>query len=536
MGAPTAPASPPRERPGPTGRVWFTPVTASVTTGLLVFLSMPPVDLGWTALVALVPLLWAWRGSGPRKAAAYSFLAGCVYFSLLLSWVFFFGPFAVIPLIAFLAAQWAVIGAAVAVLARLDIRSPWTTAALWVLVEAFMGRFPLGGFSWGEVGYAFHGVGFVRSLASWGGVLFISFLVVAVNALILDVGLALSRPGNRPPGAVPNRSLTRAVVGVGIVAVVTAGLHVMRFEPTPTGEVSFALVQANDINRDLTNAELTARYLPRRHLAEAADLDRDPEESVDLIVIPESGLDWDPRIDPGYLNDDLGALDDEIAAIAKDHDAAVLANASVEIGNDELENTNFLYNPDGTLQGTYVKQHLVPFGEYVPGRNYLDWIGALDQVPRDNVAGDEVGTFEVRGTNDTNHIVGSVICFESAFGNTYRDTVEAGAEVVVVQTNNRSYRRSSNSEQHIALSQMRAVETGRPVLHASVSGATAVIDADGAVEATTPQFETTVLSGTATTMTGETPYLRFGDWVILASLLTVLGAIGYGLFARRTRP
>lgn len=532
MGSTTAPSPAAHETREPSQRrVWFTPVTASVLSGLLVFLSMPPVDLGWSAFVALVPLLWAWRGSGARRAAGYGFLAGCVYFALLLSWVFFFGPFAVVPLVAALAAMWALIGAAVAGLARLDVRSPWTTAAVWVLVEAFMGRIPLGGFSWGEVGYAFHGVGVVRSLASWGGVLVISFVVVAVNALLLDIGVALSRRRAAPQGAGAGRSLLRAGVGIGIVALVTVGLHVAVFEPTPTGEMSFALVQANDINRDLTDAELNARYLPRRHLAEAADLEGVSEDDVDLIVIPESGLDWDPRIDPGYPNDDLGALDDEIANVATTHDAAVLANASVEVGNDELENTNFLYDPDGTLQGTYVKQHLVPFGEYVPGRRYLDWIGALDQVPRDNVAGDQVGEFEVAG-----HTVGSVICFESAFGATYRETVEAGAEIVVVQTNNRSYRRSSNSEQHIAMSQMRAVETGRAVLHASVSGSSAVIAADGTIEATTPQFETTVLAGTSTTMTGETPYLRFGDWILLASVLTLLGAVGHGLFARRARP
>ncbi|MCZ7531073.1 MAG: apolipoprotein N-acyltransferase [Acidimicrobiia bacterium] len=506
-----------------------------MTTGLLLFASMPPIDLGWTAFVALVPLLWAWRGTRPRRAAGYAFLAGCVYFSLLLSWVFFFGPFAVVPFVAALAGYWALIGMGVAWLERLGVRSPWVTAALWVTAEAAMGRLPLGGFSWGEVGYAFHGVGTVRILASWGGVLAISFVVVAVNALLLDVWWALERRrSGAGAGGGDRRGLLGAAGGLVAILVVTTGLYVARFEPEPTGELSYALVQANDINRDLTDAEFNARYLPRRHLAEAEAFEGD----VDLIVIPESGLDWDPRRDPGYPGDDLGspgnelgAIEDELGALARSHDAAVLSNASVNVSGDKLENTNFLYDPDGTLQGTYVKRHLVPFGEYVPGRAYLDWIGPLEQVSRDNVSGDEVGLFEVAG-----HQVGNVICFESAFGSTYRDTVEAGAEIVVVQTNNRSYRRSANTEQHIALSQMRAVETGRPVLHASVSGVTAVISADGTIEATTPIFETVVLAGTATTMTGETPYLRFGDWVVWLSILVVLVAFGFGLFTHRKRP
>ena len=89
----------------------------------------------------------------------------------------------------------------------------------------------------------------------------------------------------------------------------------------------------------------------------------------------------------------------------------------------------------------------------------------------------------------------------------------AGAEAIVVTTNNRSYRRSPNSAQHVALSQMSAAAIGRPVLHASISGITAVIDADGVVHHTTDLFQNAVVTGRVTTVTGETPYVRFGDWV-----------------------
>jgi len=504
------------------GRRWWTPLAASIVTGIAVFAAMPPFDLGWVAFVALVPLLWVWRDAGAGRAARYGFVAGVVYFSLLLSWVFFFGPFAVVPFVAVLAAQWALIGALVAWLARLRLRSPWLTAAVWVTVEASMGRQPLGGFSWGEVGYAFHGIGLVRTLASWGGVLLVSYAVVATNAFLLEALLAY-RARSAPTA---RRDLGRSLAGLLALVVLTSAAWLARFEPRPTGELSFALLQANDLNRDLTAQELNARYLPRNHLLLADRLEGD----YDLIVFPESSLDEDPRLDPNVPGDDLGALDDELTDLARAHDAWVLANASVEVDHDELENTDFLYRPDGELEGTYVKRHVVPFGEYVPGRDYLDFIGALDQVPRDFRGGDELGIFDVAG-----HTIGNVICFESAFGPEYRDTVRAGAELMVVQTNNRSYRRSQNSEQHVALSQMRAVETGRPVLHSAISGITAVIDADGDILETTGLFDVAAVEGSVTTTTGDTPYVRFGDWVPALTLIVTLGAFGFGFVRARRR-
>ena len=225
-------------------------------------------------------------------------------------------------------------------------------------------------------------------------------------------------------------------------------------------------------------------------------------------MFPESALDTDPEIDP--------TLQAALADIAAAHDTSVLVNARTPAGPGEQYNSNLLYEPDGTLQGIYSKQHLVPFGEYVPWRGALGFIGELRQIPYDFTAGDRRVLFDVAG-----HKIGSVICFESAFAPLVRDYVRDGAEAIVVSTSNRSYRRSGNSEQHLALSQMRAAETARPVLQASVSGISGVIDADGTVHDTTGLFEKAIVQGHITTMTGETPYVRFGDWIVLLSVLGV---------------
>ncbi|MET1003460.1 MAG: apolipoprotein N-acyltransferase [Acidimicrobiia bacterium] len=484
---------------------------AAVGSGILLALARPPADFGLLALIALVPLFVAWRDTSVRRHAALAFVAGCAYYVGLVSWTWYFGAVAIVPLVALLAAYWAATGAVIGWFASRGFRSPWLTAALWILFEYVMARAPLEGFSWGEVGYAFHDVGIARDLASVGGLPLLSFLAVAINALLAD----LVRRG--PQAQLTRTDTLRALAGVVAVMVGAGVVLAVRPDITPTGELRVAILQGNDKNRDLTAAEKDARYLPTSHFELAAQV----QDPVDLIIFPESSMDADPRIDPELAR--------QLAAVAREHDAWVLTNAVVDAPDGRAVNLNLLYGPDGELQDTYAKRHLVPYGEYVKFRDQLEWTGAPDEIPRDFMPGDRSGVFEIAG-----HEVATVICFESAFGYEIRPLVaDEGAETIVVSTNNRSYRRSANSAQHVALGQIRAAETGRPVVHAAISGISALIDSDGRVLARTELFERTVLQGAVITTTGETLYVRFGDWIILVALLGVAGCLGTAAWLRR---
>jgi apolipoprotein N-acyltransferase len=469
---------------------------AAAATGVLLALSRPPADLGLLALVALVPLLWSLRGATPRTAALLAFAAGCVYYGMLVSWAWYFGAIAVVPFAAVLSLYWAAAGAAIARFARGGREQPLLIAAIWVLAEALVARWPLGGFSWGEVGYALHDLAPARSLAAAGGLPLVSFAVVVVNASLLHLAVGRRSPV-RHARTIAAASLA-GVIAVGALAAAFA-LH-----PTRSGQLRVAILQGNDLNRDLTQAELDARYLPRSHFALADRL----SGRYDLVIFPESSLDGDPRRD-SYLAGHL------IATATRLH-SAVLANGVADAPDGRALNQDLLYGPDGRIIATYAKRHLVPFGEYVPFRHELRFISELKKIPRDFAPGSKPGLAMVSG-----HRIATVICFESAFGYQIRSLVKSGAQVIVVSTNNRSYERSANSAQHLAIGQMRAAETGRPVVQAAISGISAIIDAHGRVVSRTPLFDRTILTATVTTTRGETPYVRFGEWVIVACMIGV---------------
>jgi apolipoprotein N-acyltransferase len=306
-------------------------------------------------------------------------------------------------------------------------------------------------------------------------------------------------------------AVTSVAVGLAVLAA-----QVLLPSVTTTGRLRVALVQGNDKNRDLTAEEMAARYLPRNHLRLAEQI----TGPVDLVVLPESSLDADPRTDP--------FLDDALTALAARLNAVVLAGGNTDAPGGRIYNTTFMYTAGGRAPLVYRKRHLVPFGEYVPWREALSFIEELEQIPRDFAPGRRATLFPAPATGlrgaPLEIDVGALICFDSAFAPLARGYARQGAEAILVSTNNRSYRRSANSAQHLAMSQWRAAETGRPVLHAGISGLTGIVDHRGDLRAQTSLFEPTVLTGEVSTTTGRTPYVAVGEWAVALSAVLVGGA------------
>ena len=191
-----------------------------------------------TALVRRARRRCSGRGAGPDRAAprSYGFVFGIAFFAFLLEWSRYFGAVAIAPLVLAEAAFLAGAGALVAAFERRGLRSPALTAAIWVVFESLRGRWPLGGFPWGELGVALHDFPPARALASFGGVPLVSFVLIVVNGLLVDALTAL-RAGVRTAPA-PRRALRGVAAAMVVVVAVFALGDLLRDHPRVTGHSS----------------------------------------------------------------------------------------------------------------------------------------------------------------------------------------------------------------------------------------------------------------------------------------------------------
>jgi apolipoprotein N-acyltransferase len=237
---------------------------------------------------------------------------------------------------------------------------------------------------------------------------------------------------------------------------------------------------------------------------------------VDLVVWPESSFDNDPLTIPALAGPLLRSI--------RDTGASFVVGASVDAPGPRFRNESLFIGPDGRLAARYVKMHLVPFGEYVPGRRFLaSWIHELDKVPADGVAGTSPTVFSLPQGK-----FGTVICYETAYPELVGSFVSRGARMIVVSTNNASYRRTAASAQMVALSQLRAAEQRMWVAQSALTGISAVIAPTGSVVESTKLFETRVLTPTIRLATTRTIYGRFGDWFPAAVFVGALAAMVAG--------
>ncbi len=294
--------------------------------------------------------------------------------------------------------------------------------------------------------------------------------------------------------------------------------------PAPTGELDVLVAQPNEFETFVgTGTELDAAIA--RNAVDLTAASVTAEGTPDLTVWPESSIDRDPARSE--------VMADALARGGALTGGRLLAGAILDGPTPRtFRNTVLSVAADGSVRDRYQKRRLVPFGEYVPYRDALDWFPPLAQVPRDAVPGD--GPQQVRVGDDLD--VAVVICFETLFPGLLRSNLLAGqdpAGLVVAATNDASFGRGGEAAQHLAQSQLRALETGRWVVHGAVSGTSAFVDPDGRVHDRTRLFSATSIRRTVTTTTGRTPFLMTGDWL---APVTMAGLAALALVSWRRRP
>ena len=476
----------------------------AAVAGWLTRLAFP--DPGWWPLAVVGVALWAVASAGRswRAGAMLGLVYGLAFFLPLLTWSgIYVGAFPWIALSVLQAGYLALLGAVLPTALRLrPLLAAPTVAAAWVGEEALRDRTPYGGFPWGRLAFS-QADSPLAALAALGGAPLVTFGVALAGGLlgVALLGLA-TRPGRRPRALVGNLG-----AGVGALAVLGAGLLV----PLPTSgrQVAVAGIQGNVPKPGLDfNAERRAVLDNHVRVTErlAAEVAAGRATKPQVVIWPENASD----IDPFRAADAREAINGAVNAIA----APTLVGAVLRRDDGRLTNASIAWTPSGGSTErsgpgrVYAKRHPVPFAEYIPNRAFFRRFSSkVDLVTRDFAPGARVGRIDLGPAR-----LGVAICFEVAYDSLLRDTVRAGADLLVVQTNNATFGYTDEAVQQLAMSRLRAIEHGRSVAHVSTVGVSALIAPDGRVLTSSTLFTPAALQAVLPLRTTLTVADRVGAW------------------------
>lgn len=468
------------------------PIALVVASSVMMWAAFPPIGLGPLAFVAPIPFFIAIRRAQKASVAVMlGFGWGAAFFGLLLTWLIQLGFVAWIPVIVLMGTYTAVYAF---VIWAFRLWTPWrwwlVATGGWTLMEFVRGRFPFGGFPWGDIGYPAAGLPGALGSVQWVGPSGWTVLVISVAA-----GLTL---------VIESKENWRMAVDptVVVVLVMMAG---SLFPPSPAAQVGRAAIVQGGSPCPQTRCQNENRRIYESHLELTKTI---PVDSVSFVIWPENST------GPPYEPETNETVRTEIIEQARRLDAYILVSGTRSVGDSEFVNFNIVYSPEGVKLGEYHKQHPVPFGEFVPLRGLLGFVPQLDQVPRDMISGTEPVVFPTEFG-----ILGSVISFEGAFARSMRAVTRAGAEAMVVATNESSFGVSSASDQLIALVKVNAAGVGLDTAVAAITGRSTFILGDGTAGRRTDQLEEVVQYGSLQFRVGpQTIWVRFGDWLALVSI------------------
>ena len=471
-----------------------------------------PFGLFWLTGLCLTALMLVWlRTPRPREAALHGFLFGAGLFGAGASWVYVsLNEFGMMPaplaaaatalFCAYLALFPALAGS---LQARIDappaVQATLMAPAFWVLTE-WMRGWLLTGFPWLAMGYSQIDTPFA-GYAPLLGVYGMSLLLALASGSLAAAWVIASRPAR-----LALLAITAVLIGGGAL------LRNVEWVSAAGAPVPVALIQGN-IPQNL-------KFEPGQYAATLATYQRLVESSsAKLIVLPETAL---PRfldsVDPAYL--------EGLAGFARRQQADILLGAPYRNRNGDY--FNGVINLGVTEPQIYAKSHLVPLGEFVPGE--FKWILGTLRIPlSDFSAGTHPRPIRAAGER-----VGITVCYEDAFGEELIAQLPE-ASLLANLSNVAWFGDSLAPGQHLQISRMRALETGRTMLRATNTGVTAIIDERGKVIAQLPQFTEGILHASAQPHVGTTPYVRMGNRAVLAACaLLLLAALIFALWQHQS--
>jgi apolipoprotein N-acyltransferase len=499
-------------------------LTLAVASGVLLVLSFPKFGHPACGWIALAPILVALMGRMSLvRAFALGLMSGAIYLFGTLYWlssvmarygdINIAGAIAINAVfVAYLALYPALFAV---VMRRLAIAfGPAALAAapfVWTATE--LGRmYVFTGFPWVLLGYSQASVLPIAQAASVAGVFSLSALVASASAAL--AGIIIAR-AYRPA----------ALVLAGILLIAAWGnVRASNAALTREGQpLRAGIVQPNVPEEEREDAGRGAGILQR----EIAMTREAVAKGARLVVLPESAL---PPLD------EYPEVSRSVREVVRESAVPVL------LGSDQYEwrvagtrreveksfNAAFLLRPDGTTGAVYRKMHLVPWGEYVPLKDWLTFVGPLVQaIGRGFDAGDTLTLLPVGS-----HRISTAICYEIIYPELVRRSVADGSELLTTITNDSWFGPSSAPYQHFEQASMRAIEEGRYLVRSANTGVSGIVDPYGHVLQRSGIFQQAVIVGDVRLLAASTIYARIGDVFAYASAILTIALL---LLARNRR-
>lgn len=524
-------------------------VVAALASALLFCLAMPGGEEGvggWWPLLfcCLIPLLLMAR-LRPWPAAAGGFLFGLIAYGVQLQWIFIalsrYGglPLGLSLVALFLLAAYMALYSALfcLLLAWLNSgvsadRHPgtracigiWMAPVLWVGLDSLRGL-AFTGFPWMDLGYGLFRQPQLLVAADLGGHHLLSFCLVLVNAL-LAIGAVHIRPRRAPARTVLPSFVAAGclLVGLGLYGLLRSAATREEMAQRPRAIVGVA--QGN-IAQDLKWSEAMKQATVERYLRLSQTL---AAGGAELVVWPETALPFYPQDDP--LTGQVAAF---TAAGPSLLTGAPLYRIEDHTGGRLVHHYNgaLLFGPPGRMDGLYSKQHLVPFGEYIPSL-FRKLLSFLEPVAASGDFSAGRSATPIGGIDGGKWRLGVLICYESIFPRIARNTTHLGADLLVNITNDAWYGRSSAPVQSLAMATLRAVENRRALVRSANTGISAFIDPLGHISEETAIFTEAAAMHTLPLLQSKSFFTRAGHRFGILCILLVLPVLLLRLLLYRT--
>ena len=474
----------------------FGRVSAAGLAGILVALSIPP--FGWWPLawVGIAVLAAALPGCTWKARLALGAAFGLTDFLIGLLWVQEFSAPGYLAVV--------VISTIYSMLALLLVPAERRYVALGlpcmlVLADAARDRFPLGGLPLGSMSLGQAAGPLAPSLRLGGSLLLTGVTALAGVALWLTVDwlVAVRWRAVLVPVA-PGGAIALAVLlpVAGLLSPSGAGGH--------ASPLRIALVQGGGA-RGTRAIRTDPQIVFDRHMDASSTL----HAPLDLVVWPEGVL--QSQIPYSTTQDAY-----DVSDLAVRLGATVLIGVEQDVGATHYLNEVVAWSPQGQIVGTYVKNHLVPFGEYVPYRSLIQRLFNVADVPLDGIPGRGPGFLRTPAGPLT-----LMISFEVFFDSRARGGVRAGGQVLVVPTNTASYRSTQVPTQEVAADRLRAWETGRWLIQVTPTGYSDVVSPTGEVTAKSHLSARQVVEATVPRRDGFTVFDRIGEMPVVGAAAAV---------------